>query len=75
MLKKCWITYADGSELCSITLESSDPNVPVTARDLTFPAEPTPENPLRHTMNIGVFTQSDIDLLAKLLDQYRSSIT
>jgi len=74
MLKKCWITYGDGTDLCSITLESDDPLIPVTAREINFPAEPTPECPLRHTMNIGVFTQNDIDLLAKLLDQYRTPI-
>ena len=69
-IKKCWVTFQ--GDLCSLTIESSNPEVGLYAKERTFPANPTPEHPLRHTINIGILDQDDIDILCELLYQHRS---
>jgi hypothetical protein len=63
-IKKVWVSnISERSEIYSITFESSTPDVDflrVRAREMSFPAEPTPEKPLRHTVNIATFSREDL---------------
>jgi hypothetical protein len=56
-IKKIWVNDQRG--FISLTFESADPAFPhlrVHAfGDALFPADPTPEKPLRHTMQVGPF--------------------
>lgn len=56
--------------MISITLESYDPNDPITACGHKFPANPEKEKPLRHTLNIGFFNEDDLSLIVDAIDYY-----
>ena len=73
-IKKVWVTAADAdADLFSITFESAQPKEPhlrVEARQMLFPANPTPEHPLRHTLNLGLLDIDDLEMLFKALDTF-----
>lgn len=63
IIKKVWLTPDhEGGSLSNLTLESADPELPVSVSQLHFPVDPNPEWPRRHTIALGLF--SDADLLA-----------
>lgn len=61
-IKKVWVTDKDG-ELYSLSIESSTPELSHTRiklSEMLFPANPTEKNPLRHTVNVGLFDIYDL---------------
>ena len=69
MLKKVWITK-NCERLYSITLESSDPELPINAACMKFPNLPTPQHPLRHTTNIGLLNIDDLLDIRNAIDEF-----
>lgn len=70
MIKKCW-AVKNGS-LLSISIESENVNLPISVRQILFPNPCQAGQEQRHTTNIGLFDEDDIDALAILLDKYRT---
>lgn len=71
-IKKVWLTEA-GADLFSITFESAQPeqeHMRVKAKEMLFPAKPTPEHPLRHTLNLGLLDIDDLDTLFNALGTF-----
>ena len=77
-LKNAWLTDLDGrGRVFGLTLESSRPEeecLRVWAQSLTFPADPTPERPLRHTLAIRCLTRGASDELHRLLTQWGDDV-
>jgi hypothetical protein len=65
-IKKIWFTTRDGLDLKSISFESKNSLLPISASELKFKD--------RHTINIGLFDQDDINLIAQFFDTIRSDI-
>lgn len=71
-IKKVWLTEA-GADLFSITFESAQPqdsHMRIKAREILFPANPTPEHPLRHTLNLGLLDVDDLGMLFNALGTF-----
>lgn len=73
-IKKAWLgPFATNNDLHSLSLESSSPEEPWTrikVKELVFPDKPTQDNPLRHTVNIGLFSLLDLIRLRNALNDY-----
>jgi hypothetical protein len=71
MLRKFWITENDAG-LSSITFESKDPStqVKLSIREALFPDNPSTEHPLRHTINLGLFNDSDLQCIHDVIGEY-----
>jgi len=72
-LKKVWLTkHTD--DLSTITLESMFPQNEDCKRihidSILFPNNPTPKNPLRHTMVIGMLSREDLINLESAITSY-----
>jgi hypothetical protein len=74
-IKSCWVATHPGS--CStLTIESGNPSEKdyrISAHDLLFPAMPSPEHPLRHTINLGVFDDEDLQRISDVILGYLNS--
>lgn len=68
-IKKVWTTEI-GRGLCSLSIESANADLPISIHEHTFPANPTPDHPKRHTINLGVFDDEDLQMLRKVLGDY-----
>lgn len=75
-IKKCWINETD-SGLVSLTIESENPTVNITGetrqvmvKEMTFPKNPTPEHPLRHTINLGLLNEEDVLKLYNTIQEH-----
>lgn len=63
MLKKCWVTSIN-AHLTSITFESEEPareEKRLSSQTMLFPERPTPENPLRHVIILGLVNREDLE--------------
>ena len=72
-LKKAWVGEAT-RQLYSLSLESGivEPDYNrIKVNQHSYPANPTPEHPLRHVTVIQFLDQNDINKLAQLLDTVR----
>jgi hypothetical protein len=65
------------SGLASLSIESANPTSnftgdtrQVVVREMTTPANPTPEHPLRHTINLGLFDDEDLIKIYSTIQQY-----
>jgi hypothetical protein len=69
-IKKAWVTpWTDG--LSSLTIESKDTrDFKLVLTEMTFPKNPTPMYPLRHTINIGLLSTEDLITLHKTIQNY-----
>lgn len=72
-LKKAWCTNKSTKKdepMFMLTLESDDPQdvFRLHAHELTYPKEPTPENPLHHVITIGLLDIYDLRRLRDALD-------
>lgn len=71
-LKKAWLTEGDAS-LSSLSLESAEPMPEycrIHAHEHLFPAEPTPSHPLRHVINIGLFSFDDLIAIRDAINKH-----
>lgn len=72
MMKSAWIAPYEAG-LVSIVIESEHPEIEykrIRIRDSVFPVTPTPDHPLRHTVNIGLLDRDDLFLLRDTIDIY-----
>jgi len=63
MLKKCWITPIS-DRLTSITFESEEPEREekrLSSQTSLFPERPSPEDPLRHVIILGLVNREDLE--------------
>ncbi len=73
-LKHIWST-PHGAGLLSISFESAnaeEAHQRITIAEGAFPAKPNKKYPLRHTINIGLFDEDDINMIAQCFDQLRT---
>lgn len=72
-LQSCWVTQFT-SNTFTLTFKSfnADTDNRIYIKENTFPENPTEINPLKHTISINMLTQDDIDMLANLLDKWRT---
>lgn len=71
-IKKVWVNES-GADLYSLSIESarvSEPHMRVKVVELVFPANPTPEHPLRHTINLGLLTEEDLHKIYETLFKF-----
>jgi len=72
MLKKCWITSIT-ERLASITFESDEPEKEekrLSTQMMIFPERPTPEDPLRHVVNLGLLSRDDLGKIRDTINSY-----
>ena len=72
-IKKVWLHTGDDSGLTTLSIESSNAMndyMRVKADENLFPAKPTPENPLRHTVVLGLFDRDDLWTLKEAIDKH-----
>ena len=71
LIRKAWLTQVT-DDLCSLTIESAHPTdeKKLVVNELSFPAVPTPDHPLRHTINLGLISIDDLlgDAIQDYLD-------
>jgi 7-keto-8-aminopelargonate synthetase-like enzyme len=75
MIEKVWVNSLIDFRLFSLSIQSKSAikeEQKLHVREMTFPAVPTEEHPLRHVINIGALTPEDINLLAQTLDTVRT---
>lgn len=71
-LKRAWLTPHDAG-LAALTVESGHPEIDykrIRAESRNFPAEPSPEHPLRHTIVLGLFDVDDLLKIRSAIDSY-----
>ena len=71
-LKKAWIT-PNVNDLASLSLESSsgtDKSNQIYINELSFPVNPTPDNPKKHVINLGLFDIDELIYLRNIIDGY-----
>ena len=78
-VKEVWINPShESNELFTLSIESSNPEVPVTANETRFPEKPTKKHPLRYTTVIGLLSIYDIikirNALQSIIDQRAVSL-
>lgn len=70
-IKKVWLTEIE--PFTSLSLESADPleeHTRLHFREALYPADPTPENPLRHVLVISCLTDEDLAMLYNGIGEY-----
>jgi hypothetical protein len=72
-LKKCWITPCSRASF-SLSFESTGTEVinRIYVKENVFPDKPTPEHPLRHTINFGQFDDNDLLNIADTIYDFLS---
>lgn len=71
-IRKVWLN-PHGGGVVNMGIESctvDPPHYRVHVRENLFPAEPTPEHPLRHTVNVGLFDDTDLRQIRDAIDDY-----
>lgn len=64
-IKQAWVNEELNTDLYSISIESSSPgdHNKINIVEISFPNTPTPKHPLRHSINIGLLSFQDLQLL------------
>ena len=76
-IKKVWIAPWEAG-LVSLCFESENVEHDyerLKIKEMLFPAVPTKEHPLRHTVSVSLLSQEDIDAIAEELDKVRTNKT
>lgn len=71
-IKKAWITEHDAG-LVALSIESANPEADytrITAVGMLFPAEPSSEHPLRHTVAIALLDEDDLRMIRDVINEY-----
>jgi len=71
--KKCWIATQSRRDIYSITFESENPSdltKKLSVNEMLFPAKPSLDHPLRHTINLGLFDSDDLIAIRDTIDKF-----
>lgn len=75
-IKKVWSgEWPTNNYLLTLSIESANADEVhrrIQVTEHLFPATPTPTNPLRHTICIGLLDEDDINMLAQHFDTIRT---
>lgn len=71
-IKQVWITKHDG-DLVSLSMESETVEpyyMKLKIEERIFPDKPTKKYPKRHTINIGLLSNEDLEMIVETINKY-----
>ena len=71
-LRHVWFTE-HGSRLVMMSVEVNNPAPEAPAphcTEMSFPAEPSPEHPLRRVMKMGILNEDDLCMIRDAINEY-----